>query len=102
MKSKKEIFGWAMFDFANSAYTTNVVTVIFCNYFTQTIVPEGENGNFLWGLGGTISNFLIILTAPVIGAIADFSSSRKKALTATCLLCVVTTAGLFFATPGAV
>jgi UMF1 family MFS transporter len=102
MKSKKEIFGWAMFDFANSAYTTNIVTVIFCNYFTQAIVPEGGSGNTLWGLGGTISNLLIILTAPVIGAIADFSSSRKKALTITCLLCVATTAGLFFATPGAV
>ncbi len=102
MKSKKEIFGWAMFDFANSAYTTNIVTVIFALYFTQAVVPEGGNGKTLWGLGGTISNLLIILTAPVIGAIADFSSSRKRFLVTTCLLCVVSTAMLFFVTPGAV
>ncbi|MCG3195917.1 MAG: MFS transporter [Candidatus Omnitrophica bacterium] len=102
MKSKKEIFGWAMFDFANSAYTTNVVTVIFCNYFTKAVVPEGANANTLWGFGGSLTNLLIILTAPIIGAIADFSSCRKKFLVTTCLLCVVTTAGLFFAVPGAV
>ena len=102
MKSKKEIFGWAMFDFANSAYTTNIVTVIFALYFTQAVVPEGGNAKTLWGLGGTISNLLIILTAPVLGAIADFSSCRKRFLITTCLLCVVSTAFLFFVTPGAV
>ncbi len=102
MKSKKEIFGWAMFDFANSAYTTNIVTVIFALYFTQAVVPAEGNGKTLWGLGGTISNLLIILTAPVLGAIADFSSCRKRFLVTTCLLCVISTAGLFFVTPGAV
>lgn len=102
MKSKKEVFGWAMFDFANSAYTTNIVTVIFALYFTQAVVPEGGNAKTLWGLGGTISNLLIILTAPVLGAIADFSSCRKRFLVSTCLLCVISTAGLFFVTPGAV
>lgn len=102
MKSKKEIFGWAMFDFANSAYTTNVVTVIFCNYFTQGVVLEGGSANTYWGFGNTLSNLLIILTAPIIGAIADFSSCRKRFLVISCLLCVVSTAGLFFAVPGAV
>ncbi len=91
-----------MFDFANSAYTTNIVTVIFALYFTQAVVPEGGNAKTLWGLGGTISNLLIILTAPVLGAIADFSSCRKRFLVSTCLLCVISTAGLFFVTPGAV
>jgi UMF1 family MFS transporter len=101
MKNKKEIFGWAMFDFANSAYTTNIVTVIFANYFVQGIV-QGEGGKTLWGVGITISNILIIFSAPIIGAIGDFSSCRKKFLVVTCLLCVIGTAGLFFATPGAV
>jgi len=110
MKNKKEVFGWAMFDFANSAYTTNIVTVIFINYFIITVVGPNPvsilgwevGGKTLWGITSTLSNLLIILTAPVLGAIADFSSSRKKFLVTTCLLCVVGTAGLFFATPGAV
>ena len=112
MKNKKEIFGWAMFDFANSAYTTNVVTVIFALYFTQVVVPENpDNGSrevfgmgakTLWGVGITTSNILIILSAPILGAICDFSSARKKFLVSTCLLCVAGTAGLFFASPGVV
>ncbi len=100
MKNKKEIFGWAMFDFANSAYTTNITTVIFSIYFINKVC-EGESvGNFYWGLGGSFSNILIILTAPTLGAIADFSRCRKKFLTITCLTCVVTTALLFFVQPG--
>jgi len=112
MKNKKEIFGWAMFDFANSAYTTNIVTVIFSLYFTQLVVPEnpetgvreflGLGAKTLWGVGSTISNVLIIVTAPIIGAICDFSSFRKKFLVNTCLFCVVGTAGLYFVNPGAV
>lgn len=102
MKNKKEIFGWAMFDFANSAYTTNIVTVIFAVYFVQGLVPEDQESKKLWGLCLLISNLLIILTAPVIGAIGDFSSSRKKILIFTCLCCVIGTAGLYFAAPGAV
>jgi MFS transporter, UMF1 family len=115
MKNKKEIFGWAMFDFANSAYTTNIVTVIFALYFTQVIVTnqvdpaeggggvfDGLGGKTLWGAGNFVANLLIILTAPIIGAVADFSSCRKRFLVTTCLLCVICTAALFFATPGAV
>ncbi|MCB9781336.1 MAG: MFS transporter [Candidatus Omnitrophica bacterium] len=102
MNNKKEIFGWAMFDFANSAYTTNIVTVIFVNYFVQGIVPEGSPGKTLWGGGIFVSNLLIILSAPIIGAVGDFSGSRKKLLITTCLCCVIGTAGLFLATPGAV
>jgi len=110
MKNKKEIFGWAMFDFANSAYTTNIVTVIFCNYFvfavakgvSPTVFGHQLGGEFLWGMGITLSNLLIILTAPILGAVADYSAHRKKFLVITCLLCVAGTAGLFFATPGAV
>ncbi|MCA9450254.1 MAG: MFS transporter, partial [Candidatus Omnitrophica bacterium] len=99
MKNKKEIFGWAMFDFANSTYTTNVVSFIFCNYFIQSIAPEGS-GKTLWGISIAISNLIIIVSAPVIGAVADYSASRKRLLVTTCLLCVITTAGLFFAKPG--
>jgi UMF1 family MFS transporter len=110
MKNKKEIFGWAMFDFANSAYTTNIVTVIFCNYFILAVAENFEftflgwplGGKSLWGLGTTASNLLIILTAPLLGAVADFSANRKTFLVGTCLFCVVGTAGLFFVTPGAI
>ena len=72
--SKKEIFGWAMFDFANSSYTTVIVTVVFSVIFPRLIVgdaPEYRTGNLLWSLSLSISYLLVLLSAPVFGAIMD-------------------------------
>lgn len=98
---KREIFGWAMFDFANSSYTTIIVTVAFSIYFTKLVAP-GDRADFLWGLGITISNVFVVLFAPVVGAIADDSGRKKLFLAATWLLCVAGTAGLWFVLPGMV
>ena len=53
--TRREIWSWAMFDFANSSYTTVIVTVAFSVYFTRLVAPEGR-GDFLWGLGIAIGN----------------------------------------------
>lgn len=97
--TRREIFGWAMFDFANSSYTTIIITVAFSVYFTTLVVPGGR-GDFLWGLGLTASNLAIILTAPVMGAIADGAGRKKQFLAGTWVLCVAGTAALFFVQPG--
>ncbi len=86
---KKTIFGWCMYDWANSAYITTVIAAILPNYFAKAIVGEagvdflGMNvsATALWGfmLGGAA--FLVFLFAPVLGAIADFSSAKKRFLT---------------------
>ena len=85
---KKTIFGWCMYDWANSAYITTVIAAILPNYFAKAIVGEagvdilGMNvsATALWGfmLGGAA--FLVFLFAPVLGAIADFSSAKKRFL----------------------
>jgi UMF1 family MFS transporter len=98
---KREIFGWAMFDFANSSYTTVIVTVAFSVYFT-TLVAPGTRGDWLWGVGVMISNLIVLSTAPVVGALADGSGRKKHFLAGTWLLCVAGTAALWFAVPGAV
>ncbi|MGD2116488.1 MAG: MFS transporter [Acidobacteriota bacterium] len=97
----REIFGWAMFDFANSSYTTIVVTVAFGNYFT-TLVAPGPRGDALWGLAITVSNAAVMLLSVVVGAMADGAARKKAFLFASYLLCVLGTAGLWFATPGRV
>ncbi|MCG9131528.1 MFS transporter [Candidatus Poribacteria bacterium] len=90
MKNDKEtIFGWCLYDCANSAYVTTVIAAILPNYFAKAIVGEagvdilGMNmsATALWGfmLGGAA--FCVFLFAPVLGAIADFSSGKKKFLT---------------------
>lgn len=96
---KREIFGWAMFDFANSSYTTVVVTVAFSVYFTQLVAPPGK-ADFLWSLGVTISNTLVVLLAPLIGAVADDSGRKKLFLFASYVVCVAGTASLWFVVPG--
>jgi UMF1 family MFS transporter len=101
--SRKEIFGWAMFDFANSSYTTVIVTVVFSVIFPRLIVgdgPEYRMGNLFWSLSLAISYFIILLTAPVLGAITDYRAAKKKFLFYSCVVTSIFTAYLYFIQPG--
>ena len=88
-----------MFDFANSSYTTIIVTVAFSLYFTRLVAP-GKSADFLWSLGVSISNFLVILASPVLGAMADDMGRKKIFLFGSYVLCVAGTAALWFVLPG--
>lgn len=102
--SKKEIFGWAMFDFANQSYTLLIITVIFPVLFTTVIVGDAENeyrlGNLLWSIALAASYIMVVLSGPVFGAIMDFSASKKRFLFYSYLLTIVTTTALYFVEPG--
>ncbi len=104
--SKKEIFGWAMFDFANQAYTLLIITVIFPVLFTTVIVGDTNQdyrlGNLLWSIALAISYFLVVLSGPVFGAIMDYSALKKKFLFYSYTLTIVSTALLYFIEPGLV
>lgn len=103
---KKEIFGWAMFDFANQAYTLLIITVIFPVLFTTVIVGDADNdyrlGNLLWSVALGISYFLVVLSGPVLGAIMDYSALKKKFLFYSYLLTIISTVLLYFVEPGMV
>jgi UMF1 family MFS transporter len=85
---KKTIFGWCMYDWANSAYITTVGIAILPHYFSKVIM--GENGvkigntvfsaTSLWAYMVSGAAFFVFLFAPVLGAISDFSSAKKKFL----------------------
>ena len=83
---KKTIFGWCMYDWANSAYITTVGVALLPIYFKEGIVPEEGVAIFgqtfsataLWGFMVGGAALLVFLFAPVLGAIADFSSARKR------------------------
>ena len=99
---KREIFGWAMYDFANSGYTTVVMTTIFSAYFVAVVAGTSmENGTatLLWTVAVAASNALVVLSAPVVGAIADFSARKKLFLGFTTVGCVVFTGLLATAGP---
>jgi UMF1 family MFS transporter len=97
--SRREIVSWAMFDFANSSYTTVIVSVAFGIYFTRLVAPAGR-GDSLWGLAILLGNLLVLLLAPVVGAVADDSGRKKLFLAFTYATCVAGTALLWYVTPG--
>lgn len=104
--SKKEIFGWAMFDFANQSYTLLIITVIFPVLFTTVIVGDAEQdyrlGNLLWSVALGVSYFIVVLSGPVFGAIMDYSALKKKFLFYSYTLTIVSTTMLYFVEPGLV
>jgi UMF1 family MFS transporter len=83
------IFAWTLFDFANTAFSVIVVTVIFSRYFTNHVAGGRR---FFWGIAVSVSMVVAALLSPPLGAAADSSGNRKRFLLALTLLSVVCTA----------
>ncbi|HOA72308.1 MAG TPA: MFS transporter [Phycisphaerae bacterium] len=98
--TKREIFGWCMYDVADSAFTTIIVTAVFAIYFEKIVTNNSPRSDLWWGWAASISEIVVALAAPVLGAIADFSGSRKKFLGACAAIIILFTASLWFAGPG--
>ena len=99
---KREVFGWAMYDFANSGYTTVVLTAVFAAYFVGVVAGGTAWATLAWTLALSVSNAVVMFTMPVIGAWADRHGAKKRLLTIATLGCVAATAGLSLVGPGAV
>ncbi len=96
----REVWSWAMYDFANSGYTTVVITAIFNAYFVSVVANDQAWATFAWTAALAVSYAAIMLTAPVIGAYADAHAAKKKMLALTTIGCVGFTALLAFSGPG--
>ena len=99
---KREVFGWAMYDFANSGYTTVVITAVFAAYFVGGIAKGADWATFAWTAALSVSYAIVMLTMPSIGAYADLRAAKKKLLMVFTIGCVVSTAALALAGPGSV
>ncbi len=99
---KRELWAWAFYDFANSGYTTVVLTAVFNAYFVGVVaVALGQGGaTLLWTVAIALANAVVVLSGPLIGAIADAHGSKKRFLVATTFGCVVLTAALATVGPG--
>jgi UMF1 family MFS transporter len=103
--SRREIISWAMYDFANSGYTTVVLTALFNAYYVG-VIAAGEAGydssqaTFLWTATIACANALVLVTAPIVGAMADLRARKKRYLLITTMGCVAATACLSLAGPG--
>jgi len=102
---RRERLAWALYDFANSGYTTVVMTTIFSAYFVGMVAggpggfPSGT-ATLIWTLAVGSANLIVLVTAPVVGAIADFRAAKKRFLLITTIGCVAATAMLALVGPG--
>jgi UMF1 family MFS transporter len=91
---KREVFGWAMYDFANSGYTTVVLTAVFNSYFVGVAAQGADWATLAWTMVIAASSLIVMLTMPAIGAYADLHARKKRLLMTTTAACVVATAAL--------
>ncbi len=101
MSDRKTIFAWCLYDWANSAFTTLVVTFIYATYFTQSMAPDAIRGTVLWSRAIAVSAIIIAVLSPIMGTMADRGGRRRRYLIVTTVVCVVATAALTFVRPGA-
>jgi UMF1 family MFS transporter len=97
---KREVFGWAMYDFANSGYTTVVLTAVFNAYFVGVVAGNASWATLAWTSALALSSALVMVTMPSLGALADLRAAKKRLLAFSTLGCVLTTGLLALAGPG--
>ncbi len=93
------MFSWALYDWANSPYTTLIITFVFSAYFSQGIVGDKVQGQVLWGHVNTVAAIIIAVLAPVLGAIADAGGPRKPFIAVFTAMCIVGSFLLWYAEP---
>ncbi len=98
----RELLGWAMYDFANSGYTTVVITAVFAAYFVGGVAGGAGWATLAWTLGLSLSYAIVMLTMPGLGAWADRHAAKKRLLLVFTVGCVVSTAALAWVQPGEV
>ncbi len=93
------LFAWALYDWANSSFSTVILTFVFAAYFTREVAPTDAAGSSNWGLAVGFAGIAIAVLGPVLGAIADQKGRRKPWLAGFTFLCVAATALLWFVRP---
>ena len=99
---RREVFGWAMYDFANSGYTTVVITAVFAAYFVGAVADKAEWATLAWTSALSFSYAIVMLTMPALGEWADRHAAKKILLMLVTAACVLSTAALSWVGPGQV
>ena len=97
--TRTALVAWCLFDWANSAFPTIIVTFVFAAYFTNAVAPNPELGTALWGQANSVLALAAAVFAPLLGAIADQGGRRKPWLLMLSLVCILATASLWFVQP---
>lgn len=97
--TRRERWAWYLYDFGNSAYAAVVLLAVYSAYFKQQVVG-GAEGSRMWGLSIGIAMFVVAVLSPVLGALADFSATKKRILFVFTAMACVFTALLFLVEAG--
>ena len=95
----KKILNFALYDFANSAFTTIVITFIFSTYFAKQIAPNPILGQSYWGWAIGTTGILVAIFGPILGSIADKKNCTEFFIKLFTIMCISLTALLWFAKP---
>ena len=95
----KKVFNFALYDFANSAFTTIIITFIFATYFAKQIAPNPILGQSYWGWTIGITGLLVALIGPLIGSFADKKNCTEFFIKLFTIICIILTSFLWFAKP---
>jgi UMF1 family MFS transporter len=95
----REAWAWSMYDFANSGYTTVVITAVYNAFFVATIAGKAPWATFAWTAALSVSYLAVLLTAPLVGAWADAHAMKKRLLLFSTAGCVLFTALLALTGP---
>ncbi len=95
----KKVFNFALYDFANSAFTTIIITFIFATYFAKQIAPNPILGQSYWGWAIGITGLLVALIGPLIGSFADKKNCTEFFIKLFTIICIILTSFLWFAKP---
>lgn len=100
--TRRELWSWALYDWANSAFATTVIAGFFPLFFKQywSSGADVSHSTFQLGAANSVASLLVAVAAPVLGAIADRGAAKKRFLLAFAALGVAMTAGLYFAEQG--
>ena len=98
---RRSAFGWALYDWANSPFTTVVTTFIFAAYFVEAIAADRTVGASQWAFVHGAAAFIVAILSPVLGAVADRGRGRKAWIVFWTLLMVAASAALWWGAPGA-
>jgi UMF1 family MFS transporter len=90
-----QVFCWALYDFANTAFYVIIVTVGFPLYFKEVVAEGSKQGDLLWGTAFSVSMLIVAFMAPVLGAVADSGAGKKRFLALFTGTCILATALLF-------
>ncbi len=99
---RREVWAWAMYDFANSGYTTVVLTAVFNAYFVSVVAGNAPWATFAWTAALSVSYAVVMVIGPLFGAWADAHAAKKKLLVWSTTICIAGTIALAWTGPGAV